>query len=146
MQAAQIADIDLPLKVLVQQCQGGGMGPEKMLLSGVGLWRLLSVPLAAMLLAVCRVVFAANVGDVHARRRKLQSHLLHCINDDSRYGQVTKPFMVCWDDIPGHTLRARHRKSVFVGLHVLRPQLTLRVIALTYLPLPRWIVESLLEA
>ena len=54
--------------------------------------------------------------------------------------------MVRWNDVPGSPLRARQRNGILVSLDVLRPQFALGVVALADLPLPRRIIEALLEA
>ena len=92
------------------------------------------------------MVLAADVRDVHARGWQLQAHPIHRIGDDLRYRKVAEPLVVCRNDVPGRTLRAGHSHGILIGLDVLRPQLALGVVAFADLPMPRRIIESLLEA
>jgi len=80
------------------------------------------------------------------RRRQLQAHLVHGIGNDLRYRKVAEPLVVRRNDIPGRSLRAGQGHGVLIRIHVLRPQLALGIVAVTDLPIPRRIVESLGEA
>jgi hypothetical protein len=97
-------------------------------------------------LARRRVVLAANIRDVDVRRRQLQPHVVHRVRDDLRYREVAEPLVVCRNDVPGGVLRARQGHGVLVRVHVLRPQLAFGVVAFADLPIPRRVVEPLLEA
>ena len=91
---------------------------------------------AAPLLSFRCVEFAANIGDIHVRRRKCQTHFLHRIRDDLRYSQIAEPLVVCRNYVPGRVLSARFCYGVFISIHIFWPKGALGVVTFTDLPLP----------
>src|SRR5262249_31217265 len=83
--------------------------------------------LAAALFAFLRlrahrsVIFAANVGDIDARRRQLEAHLVHGVGDDLGDRQIAKPFVIGRNDEPRCVRGAGPFHRVLVGRDVFRP-------------------------
>src|SRR5437016_10327314 len=71
------------------------------------------------------VVLAADRGDIHLRRRELQTHLLQRVRYDLRDGEIAKPLVVGRDDVPWRVLRARLLHGVLERLNVVGPELAL---------------------
>ena len=91
------------------------------------------------------MVFARDFLNVNRRRRELHSERLECLHDDTRNGEVTEPFAVRWNDEPGCVLHARLANGFFVGGDVIVPQLPLRIVVFTDLPVTGRVVETLTE-
>jgi hypothetical protein len=67
------------------------------------------------------------------------------IRDDLRYSKIPEPLVVCRNNVPWRVLSARFFYGVFVSIQIVRPKLTLGIVAFADLPLPRWILEPLLK-
>ncbi len=76
---------------------------------------------AAFFLEFLRVILAANAGEIDARRRQFQAHLVHGSGDGLRHGQVAELLVIRRDDVPRGMPRARQRHGVLVCLDILRP-------------------------
>lgn len=74
-----------------------------------------------LILKLRGMVFAANVREVHARRRHLQAHSIHGVGDDLRHREIAEPLVVRGDDVPGRMLCARQRHGILVRTQILRP-------------------------
>ena len=93
-------------------------------------------PAPLLLLALGCVVLAANIRHIHVRRRQLKPISIDCI-DDLRHLKVAEQFVI---------LRVLGQcQGVFLGLDIL-PKPAFGEVAFADLPLPRWILEPLLEA
>ena len=92
------------------------------------------------------MVFARNFLKVNRRLGELHPERLERLRDNPRNGEITEPFVVCWDDEPGRVLHARFANGLFVGGDVIVPQFPLRIVVFTDLPVRGRVVETLTEA
>ena len=91
------------------------------------------------------MVKPANLGEVDGRLRGLEAHVLHGVGDDLRHREIAEPLLIGRDDVPGGVLLRAVRQRVLESLDVIVPAIALAVIGRADLPLPRGIVEALLE-
>src|SRR5262249_29391337 len=93
-----------------------------------------------------RMIFAPDGVEIDVRRRDAQSHVVHRVGDDSRYGKVAKPFPVGRDHEPRGLCGARLLQYVFVRLTILRPPVALGVVRFADLPVALGILEPIAKA
>ena len=84
----------------------------------------------------------------HVDRRlgKLHFQILQCFYDDLGDSEIPEPLPVCRYDKPGRPGGAAPVQSSFESVHIFVPMLSFFEIAGVELPVPRGIVESLLES
>jgi hypothetical protein len=92
------------------------------------------------------VILAADVIEVDRRRGRFHAHVLHGGADDLRDREVAEPLVVRRDHVPRGALGRAFGQHVFVCRHVVVPEGPFLVVRIADLPLPRRVVEPLLEA
>ncbi len=92
------------------------------------------------------MIFSADFGEIYCRLWERYVELLHCLHDDFRNRDVAEPFVVRGDDEPRRVLGAALAEYDFIGLLVIEPVLSFRIIRFANLSAPRRIVQSLLES
>ena len=90
-------------------------------------------------------LFEHDLSGIETELGVLHIEGLQGLDDDLGDGQVTEPLLVGRDDEPGGPLRAAFRQGLFIGLHIILPQLALLEVLEVHLPILCRIGQPLLE-
>ena len=107
-------------------------------------WMLIE-PLVLVLLDLCRMVSETNRLKISRGFWNLEFHLIERIDENAGNGEIPKPFVIGWNNIPWRVRRGRLAYRIFEGRGISRPVFALGIIGIAYFPIPMRVLESFLE-
>src|SRR5215831_7942569 len=74
-----------------------------------------------LLFVLRRMVFALDIGEIYGGLRKRHAEFFHRVGGNLRNSQITKPFVVGWNYIPGRFARAGFCDGILKRLDIIIP-------------------------